>query len=536
MKAYKWILFLIISFLISCSEEEWSKNYDINFPIPFIESIDKTNVNVGDIITLKGDFEKLNNVTIGDGFANIISISDDNSNVQIEVTGFCKSGDMILENLYKKKYTYPTRIIINNSGSSTIPEEINILDFTTGDFMPIWEKSLWTEAKDFESNGYDINKDIEKPAGYEHFYSYNDKDLNPLEQPNGQNGNIPYGNITWDNSGQGFNISQFTDPYVSILINTGDDIAYMSLIINGEIKDLEPTHSPGNVFANGETKHYMKTDNKWIWYTFSLSKILSNNIPDKIENVGLFLRNSWDYGVDQYPGFQLNIAKMIIDDGPRPLKQIIFDFEEEPNTTTNVTAWANDQLSETGRNLGEFENIPEGKFYFSMKNHHNEENAKNYKFAIKNDNNGMGWDFSKMKDPYITFAVNTGNYSGFIDFVFYQASSGNKEAEPWADPGCNNSAVDNYPELNNMDGKTGFYYDTKNKWEWRTYNLVKLLNGVESWGLQNGKYPDFKSVFDYILIWPRDGWNNENTSSRFEINIDYVIVTDGYPTGLPILN
>lgn len=536
MKCNKLIYTALVLLCLGCADEQkWTDDYDINFPAPTIETINRTKVEVGDTLHLTGFFEKLTTATIGDGYTKIVSISEDYKTAKLLVTESCISGKLVLQNIYKQKYTHQVNITVENSGIIEIPKEITILDFSNTKFSPYWTKSTWTEAKNFESEGYDLNP-IAPPTGYDHFYSMNDTTLFPPNEPAGQGGNIPYGNYTYDNDGNGFNIAQYADPYVSVLINTGNDIAYLSLVINDEVKDFDPSHSVGGTFANGEKKHYMKTDNKWLWYSFSLKSMLGKDLPNTIKSAGLFIRNSWDYGADIYPGFQLNIAKMVITDGVLPRKIVLFDFEDgEPETTTEVTSWASDLLSLYGRDLSNFSIVPSGTHYYSMTNHH-DENFKSYKFAIKNDNNGVGFNLSEMKAPYLTFAVNTGEHSGFIDFVFYQAASGNKEGEPWADPGCNNSALEVYPEATAQENVMGFYFDTKEKWEWRTYDLIKLLKGVEEWGLQGGAYPNFKEKFDYVLIWPRDGWNNDLASGRYEMNIDYVIITDGLPTGLPTLN
>lgn len=531
------LLYLTLTLLCSgcVDEQKWTDDYDINFPAPIIETIDRTEIETGDTLRLSGLFEKLTIATIGDGYTKIISISDDNKTAKLLVSESCISGKLVLQNAYKQKYTYPTNITVKNNGVIEIPKEIVILDFSDTKFSPQWTQSTWTEARTFESEGYDLNQ-ITPPNGYDHFYTMNDTTLFPPNEPVGQGGNIPYGNYTYDNGGNGFNIAQYADPYVSVLINTGNDIACLSLVINDEIRDFEPSYSVGGTFANGEKKHYMKTNNKWLWYSFSLKSMLGKDLPNSINSAGLFIRNSWDYGADIYPGFQLNIVKMVITDGALPHKVVLFNFEDgEPETTTDVTAWASDLLSSYGRNLTKFSTVPSGDHYYSMINYH-DENFRSYKFAVKSDNYGSGFNFSDMKDPHLTFAVNTGNHSGFVDFVFYQAASGNKEAEPWADPGSNNSAVEVYPEATAQENVMGFYYDTKGRWEWRTYNLTKMLNGVESWGLQGGAYPNFKIKFDYVLIWPRDGWNNDLASGRYEMNIDHVIVTDGLPTGLSTLN
>ncbi len=312
------VMYLLVSCIIcGCTETDWNAGYDIEFPVPVVDHIDKSRVEVGDIMTMTGEFTKLSNVTIGGGFAEIISVSDDNSEAQVLVSAFCSTGKLVVENLYKQKYTYPENIVVENSASVTV-DVIDVLDFSSEDFIPFWVKSTWAEARDPESRGYDLNMDdIAPPEGYEHYYSINDKSLFPPEEALGQNGNIPYGNLTWNNNGNGFDLSLFSDPYVSVLINTGDDIAYISLVADEDIKDFEPSHSPGGTFANGETAHYMKTDGKWMWYTFSLDKIFGADLPEKFEELGIFVRNSWDYGADIYPGFQLNIANMSITEGAK---------------------------------------------------------------------------------------------------------------------------------------------------------------------------------------------------------------------------
>lgn len=89
---------------------------------------------------------------------------------------------------------------------------------------------------------------------------------------------------------------------------------------------------------------------------FLFKSMLGKDLPNTIKSAGLFIRNSWDYGADIYPGFQLNIAKMVITDGALPRKIVLFDFEDgEPETTTEVTSWASDLLSLYGRDLSNFQ-------------------------------------------------------------------------------------------------------------------------------------------------------------------------------------
>ena len=521
-------IILILGFAVqSCTKDKsWSENYDINFPIPVISSVSKTQVNVNDTIILSGEFNDVITVTIGGGFAQIDSFTVDSTQMFVIVKETCATGPLVVKNAFKKTGTFTNDITVEGGGAVVVPDQVVILDFTSGGALPTWTKNTWKEAKDFQETGYDLNDNIAPPVGYDHYYAMNDTML-------ADDGNTAYGNYTSDNNGAGFDISFYSDPYVSVLINTGNHCAYLSFVSDGEVNDFQPSNSPGGTFANGEKEHHMQTNGKWMWYTFSLTDVLGGTVPTSFSSAGIFIRAGWDYPADSvYPGFQLNIAQMVITDGPLPRKISVLDFEDgNPTTTDVVTSWASDALASYG--LDKFGlTAPEGDHYYSMENHQSG-GDKNYKFAIKSDNGGQGYDLSKMKDPYISYAVNTGSSSGFLDLVFYQAASGNKEAEPWADPGAGNSALENYPET----ATNGFFYDTQGQWEWRSYSLTKLLNSVPDWGKQNG-YPDFTSAFDYILVWPRDGWNNDNAAAPFELNIDDVIITDGVPTRavLPKLN
>ncbi len=522
------ILFVVVGFALqSCTKEKsWSGN-DINFPIPVISSVSKTKVAVGDTITLTGVFNDVISVTIGGGFAKIDSISTDSTTMYVKITVTCASGPLVVQNIFKNATTFSGNFIVTGGGAIVIPDKVVILDFTGGGALPKWTKSTWKEAKNFQKTGYGINK-ISPPVGYKNYYAMDDTTLYPPNQPAGQDGNIPYGNYTSDNNGAGFDISYYNNPYVSVLINTGNDICYLSLVIDGKIIDLQPSFSPGGIFANGEKKHYMQTKNKWMWYTFSLSDIMgSTGVPAHINDMGLFIRNSWDYGAANYPGFQLNIVQMVITNGPLPQKITVFNFENgKPTTTDSVTSWATDPLPTYG--LDKFGlTAPQGSHYYSMANPA-DGGGKNYKFALKSDNSGQGFDLSKMLDPYITFAVNTGSSSGYFDFVFEQKSIWGKDGEPWADPSNSTGALVPYPEKGN-------YFDTGGKWEWRSYNLKTLLKSVPSFATDVG-YPDFSTKFDYILVWPRDGWNNAGAAPPFELNIDDVVITDGIPpAGLPYM-
>lgn len=49
------LLPLLAVVFYSCEEEEWSEDYDVNFPAPVINSISKEEVFVGEEITVEGE-------------------------------------------------------------------------------------------------------------------------------------------------------------------------------------------------------------------------------------------------------------------------------------------------------------------------------------------------------------------------------------------------------------------------------------------------------------------------------------------------
>lgn len=128
MKHNKLLYLALILLCSGCVDaQKWTDDYDINFPAPSIETIDRTKVETGDTLHLTGSFEKLTTATIGDGYMKIISLSDDNKTVALLVAEACVSGKLVLQNAYQQKYTYSTNITVVNKGTVEIPEEIPVI-------------------------------------------------------------------------------------------------------------------------------------------------------------------------------------------------------------------------------------------------------------------------------------------------------------------------------------------------------------------------------------------------------------------------
>jgi hypothetical protein len=502
--------------LQNCTPElEWSENYDIDFPVPSIDSVSALRVSVDDTLTLMGDFHKVTSVTIGGGFATIDSLTLDSTTMFVIVTETCASGPLVVSNVYEKKGTYKSDLFIEDGqvGPVAPPERIQILDFASGGALPAWTKNTWTEARDLAEQGYDLN-DLSMPAGYEHYYSMNDFDL-------ADDANTAYGYFNSDNGGIGFDISVYDDPYVSVLINTGSHAAYLSLsMAPTEHNDFNPSQSPGGVFANGEDEVYFKSDGKWLWYTFSLSDVLGGTVPEVLATPGLFVRAGWAYPADwTYPGFELNIAEMIITDGPmtNAVGLPIMNFANlGPLPTWEPSGWSEaKEFDEEGYDLNPEITAPDGySHYYAMNDKDlfppDEPAGQSGNIPYGNytsDNGGAGFDLTPFTDPYISILMNTGAED--ICYLSAVINGGITDFQPEHSPGGTFA-----------NGETAHYMQTDGNWLWYTFSLTDIMGGSVPESLESaGLF--FRNSWDFGAdIYP-----------GFQLNLVSVSITEG-----PMLN
>lgn len=503
--------------LQNCTKElEWGENYDIDFPVPVIDSVSAVRVSVGDTLTLLGDFHKIIQVTIGNGYATIHSVTADSAAMMLIVTETCASGPMVVTNIYEKMATYKSDIFVQggNVGPLPPPERIQILDFSSGGALPPWTKNTWSEARDLAEQDYDLN-DLPVPAGYEHYYSMNDFSLP-------DDANTAYGYFNEDNNGIGFDISMYEDPYVSVLINTGSHAAYLSLsLAPTEHNDFQPSQSPGGVLANGETGPYFQTDGKWLWYTFSLSAILGDNVPDVLETPGLFVRAGWAYPADlTYPGYELDIAEMIVTDGP--MSNVngmpILDFSSAgPLPLWEPSGWSEAKEPESfGYDINEPVIMPPVGFphYFAMndKDLYPPDEAAGQSGNIPygnyiSDNGGEGFDITSFTDPYVSILMNTGDED--ICYLSFVIDGAIKDFQPA-----------HSPDGTFANGETGHYMQTLGDWMWYTFSLTDIMGGT------------LPSTFESAGLLFRNSWDyGADIYPGFQINMVSMSITEG-----PMLN
>jgi hypothetical protein len=371
--------------------------------------------------------------------------------------------------------------------------------------------------------GYDLNDNILPPVGYDHYYAMNDIDWH---QAGG--GNAPYGYFNTDNNGAGFDISFYDEPYVSVLINTGDYKAYLSYSATaGNQIDFNPAQAGGN-FANMESGMFLETKGKWLWYSFKLSDVLGTNLSEKLESSGLLIRNPWAGG-DPYPGFQLNIAKMVITEGPiqKPLITI-FDFSTGNNAdipTWTASTWVEAQTFEAqgfDLNVGAGVAMPARySHYYTMNDHSvnkvvggvpvvNPAGGGNVPYGFfTTTNKGAGFSdaIKGYDDLYINYLINTGSYVAYADY----AKVNDDGTFSWVDLNKNHTANDK------MANNEGNFNKTNGKWMWYSFSVAKIYGGVD-------KIPaDFKAVGMFI----RNPWAGPDPYPGFELNIAKVVFSNG---------
>ncbi|MCD6090237.1 MAG: hypothetical protein J7J72_01940 [Bacteroidales bacterium] len=520
------ILTVIISLLVtSCDKErEWSEDYDIHLPVPEVTSASATRVSINDTIIVQGVFNYITNVTIGGGNAQIKSISSDSTEMVIKVLATCNSGYLIVENVYKKKSPEVVNIIVEGGGEIEIPDEVVIIDFATKGALPSWTASTWSEVRTAES-GYDLNDNILPPEGYEHYYALNDINW---DQAGG--GNAPYGYFNTDNNGAGFDIQYYSSPYVSVLINTGDYVAYLSYSATaGNQIDFNPGQAPGGNFANMESGMFLETHGKWMWYSFKLSDVLGTEAPKKLESSGLLIRNPWA-GPDPYPGFQINIAKMVVTEGPiqKPLITI-FDFStgndaDIPQWTPND--WVEVQTFEEqgfDLNVGAGVSIPGGySHYYSLNDHSVNKNVGGEDvinpagggnvpygfFTTTNGGEGFSDAIKDYDNLYFNYLINTGSSVAYAD---YAKVNDDGTIEGWADLNPSQTANDV------MANGEGNFNKTDGKWMWYSFSVAKIYGGVEN----------IPENFNAVGMFMRNPWAGPDPYPGFELNIAKVVFSNG---------
>ncbi len=303
-------------------------------------------------------------------------------------------------------------------------------------------------------------------------------------QGNGWNGQYQYLETT--NNGSGFNLSNYTDPHITFLVNTNGKKGYFNpaLTIDGSTEDKHFTGQEGEY-----TDNYSIQTAGWEWRSYSLSGMGFANVKSTIEKISLFIRGG-NVGNGDTEAFELNIDHVMITDGAlNPV--VIFDMETMP-AFAGGTATQNGGSSVTA--------IPQALKYLTVKDG-NVSSWGNKGSITKADNDGSKFELNKTF--YVNFLVNTGNdgASGYFQMIFEQ-DGGTKLGLHFKG---DNPYKDDY-----------MFASTGGNWQWRSYKIDP--KGLENWGSE----PELSLTSPFTLT---VDYSTGNVSGKYETNLDYVVLT-----------
>lgn len=294
---------------------------------------------------------------------------------------------------------------------------------------------------------------------------------------NGWNGT--YCKIYSDNNGQGYDLSAYTNPCITMLVNTYGKKGYMQPLTydssNGEQdRHLESKHGYGDDYGS-------QTDG-WEWRSYSLADLGFPVTTGFIEKIGVQFRGG-NIGNGNEDPFDIAVNMVLLTDGPLN-PTVAWDAEKD------VDKYEVGQFSymPTGADAA-YTSVSQGDYYANFKG------------------NNLGWDKNvigvttcKALDPvlysngvWINFLVNTGAYGGYI--------------QPCMGAGWMN--------LTSPQGYGDDYQvnPTNNEWQWRSVRVTPGEGDLSGW--------DSSQDFDFKI----QVMGGNYTGSTLDISCDYFVFT-----------
>lgn len=537
---------VLLTFLAACTEEEFSKNYDINLPVSEIVDFNPKTELVGKDITVYGEnMDIVTSVFIGNVSASIVS--QDKESLVLKVPRTAEVSNIVVANKYKRE---------NASNEVFTPQ---YLDVTVTQWPSEIERGLTVtitgENMDMIQSVKFENVQLSRSSASETTATYSTAGLtlpqsgtltvvtrtgqtlaspviNVVEpkdtytpQPtillwdfetapatadgwggssytggvvdngffgkafeikseagNGWDG--CYIRLTSDNGGNGFNLSAFNKPYITFLVNTNGKNGYINpaITIGGEESDKHFTGQGGQYSDN-----YKFTTNGWEWRSYDLEAMGWSNIKGQVDKIDLWFRGG---NVGNSEPFEIMIDQVMITDGPLN-PTLIWDAEAPAGGDLPVTF-------NGGTNLTGYY---QGEKYVT------------YNYTVGSDpwawlGNIMSVDDLSL-DPatynnviYLNFLVNTGDTQGYAGFQILQGD--NKLANQKLD----SSYGDNYK-----------FAPTNSKWEWRS-----MIFDISAWDVWGGSADSFNLSQPFnFSVYARGG--NIESGVNAKLNMDYFIFT-----------
>lgn len=289
-----------------------------------------------------------------------------------------------------------------------------------------------------------------------------------------------YMKVENDNGGQGYDLSAYNKPHITMLVNTngGDGYVQPILTAGGSTKDRHFTA------ALGYGDDYKMKTNGWEWRSYDLEKMGFPVVKGKLDKIGIQFRGG---NVNGTP-FYIAVDQVMITDGPLT-PSVIWDAETAGGGDLAITF--NGGTGLTGYYQGD--------------------KYATYKYTVGSDSwswlgNVMNVDGLKL-DPiayangvYINFLVNTGDTEGYAGIQVVQGT--NKLANQKLDPAYG----DNYK-----------FRPTNSKWEWRSMKF-----DVGSWDVWGGSAAAFDITKDFSLSFFARG-GNIASGVNAQLHMDYFV-------------
>ena len=292
-----------------------------------------------------------------------------------------------------------------------------------------------------------------------------------------------YEEIKCDNGGRGFDLSSFTNPYITFLVNSNGKQGYFNpkLTVGDKAVDKHFTGQSGEY-----TDNYKFITNGWEWRSYNLTE-MGYDVKGKVDAIELLVRGA-NVGNNNTEEFELNIDQVMITDGPL-LPLVLWQFDTLP-TITDGSGMLNGGSSLVGK--------AEGANYLTVK----AGSVDKWQSLGKITQKDVLSD-KYTNSLYINFLVNTGatGAEGYFQLIFEQ----------------NNSELGKHFKGQNPYGDNYRFSSTNGEWQWRSY----LINpqDLEKWK-GDATSLNLSAPFDFTIE-----FKTGNVSGNYEVNVDYVIFT-----------
>jgi len=536
-------LFAVLSILVyNCKEETpFSEGYDINLPAATVSSISDEAPFVGKQITLTGtNLNTVSSVAIGANVFKIVNQYKDS--IRIEVPRSAEAGALTIMNKYKREYitlqvlkpqyyqakvtSWPTEIqrgktfmlkgenldlikevkiagkVVSVFGSASADKvsysssgvelgEDAIIEVTpksgekqtSGAIAVVAPKNTYNPKQtrnivDFDSPYTVVPGDAAASCTYAEVAGFFGKGFE-VKAPVGNGWNGIYLKIENDNGGKGFDLSTYTNPCFTILINTNGSFGYVQPITTSA-SGFEDKHLTG---AFGYSDDYKVKTNGWEWRSYSLESLGFKNAKGKLDKFGIQFRGG-NVGNGNSDAYYISVDQVLITDGPVNPK-VAWDCEAAAGV--EMTNWS----LAGGGSVAAMTGYMQGSKYAHATGTSTGWNDKLGRAAF---------DVTAL-DPavyangiWVKFLLNTGNNEGYFQFDF---GSG------WMHFTKSQGYGDDYK-----------FVPTGNKWVWRS---IRIFPG-------EGDLKNYDATKNFTMDIQLYGGNIGN-GTTVEANVDYFIFT-----------